>query len=317
MSAADLAERLLAGDRLAVARAISLAEDRDPAGREILKRVYARTGRAHVVGVTGPPGSGKSTLVDQLVGVYRKAGATVGVVAVDPTSPFTGGALLGDRVRMQSRATDPGVFIRSMGSRGHLGGLARAAVDAVRILDASGKDVVIVETVGVGQGEVDVVRLADSVIVVAVPGLGDEIQNIKAGLMEIADLFVVNKADREDADKTVAELATWLEIGMTAGWNAPVVKTVASRGEGVADLVKAIAEHRAWLDGEGRLESRRAEQGQHELLEALKERVETMVLGGRDGKRAFADLARAIARRETDPYSASEDLFDRLPAGKG
>ena len=308
-----LAQAVLAGDRRAVARAITWAESRDPAARTLLKAVFPRTGRAHVVGVTGPPGGGKSTLVDQLIGAYRKAGRTVGVVAVDPSSPFTGGALLGDRVRMSLRQTDPDVFIRSMATRGALGGLSRAAADAVRILDAAGKDVVLVETVGVGQAEVDVVRVADTVLVLSVPGMGDEIQNIKAGLMEIGDVFVVNKADREGADRTVAELQAWLEHAPDAAtWAPPVLKAVASTGQGVQEVVDAAARHRDHLQRAGLLERKRLQQAEHEVLEVLRERVTRWALED-TRKRDFQMRVHAVAARHMDPYSAADLVLPERP----
>lgn len=267
--------------------------------------LYPKTGRAHVLGVTGPPGSGKSTLVDRLIESLRKAGKTVGVVAVDPTSPFTGGALLGDRLRMNARQTDPDVFIRSMATRGHLGGISRATADAARILDAAGKDVVIVETVGVGQAEVDVVRLADTVLVVSVPGLGDEIQNIKAGLMEIGDVFVVNKADREGAERTVAELQAWLEHGETEHWAPPVLKTVAATGAGIAELLDAAARHREHLAKTDALARKRRDQARHEVLDVLRDRA--VVAATRDGKR-FEDVVARVAARTLDPYGAGDAL---------
>ena len=304
---AKLAERVLEGDRRAVARAITLAESSAAEARPLMAALYPRTGSAHVIGVTGAPGSGKSTLTDRLIERYRKDGRTVGVVAVDPSSPFTGGALLGDRVRMGLRQTDAGVFIRSMATRGHLGGLARASADAVRILDASGKEVVIVETVGVGQSEVDVMRLADTVLVVAVPGMGDEIQNIKAGLMEIADVFVVNKADREGADRTVAELQAWLEHAPEDGWQQPVMRTTAATGEGIDALVQTLADHKSWRDKRGHADARRRKQAQHEILEVLRERVMRDALS--DAKRArFDALVAKVAAREIDPYAAADEL---------
>src|SRR6185295_18249651 len=237
-----LAERVFAGDARAIARAISLIEDESPAGAELLRDVYPRTGHAYLVGVTGPPGAGKSTLVDRMTTELRKAGQTVGIVAVDPTSPFSGGAILGDRVRMGAHFGDEGVFIRSMATRGHLGGLARATSDAALVLDAAGKDIVIIETVGVGQDEVDIVRTADISIVILVPGAGDDVQALKAGIMEIADIFVINKADREGADRLVSVVENQLSLQTFAAdeWRPPIVKTEATAGVGLAELWHVI-----------------------------------------------------------------------------
>src|SRR5688572_25827087 len=258
MDADVLAQGVAQGDRRAVARLITLLEAEDPKAEAAAQRLHPRTGRAHVVGVTGAPGTGKSTLVDRLIEALRREGRKVGVVAIDPSSPFTGGAILGDRIRMQSRSTDPQVFIRSMGSRGALGGLSHHAADAVRALDAFGKDVVLVETVGVGQGEVDIVRLADTVVVVLVPNLGDDVQAVKAGIMEIADAFVVNKADLAGADKVAGEVEA--SLGLAHGrteWTPPIVRTIAEKGEGVAAVAQAIADHGAWSRGSGEWERRR------------------------------------------------------------
>src|SRR5688572_6158313 len=251
MDAEALAQGVAQGERRAVARLITLLEAEDPQAEAAMQSLHARTGRAHVIGVTGAPGTGKSTLVDRLIEALRRAGKKVGVVAVDPSSPFTGGAILGDRIRMQSRSTDPEVFIRSMGSRGALGGLSAHTADAVRVLDASGCDVVLVETVGVGQAEVDIVRLADTVVVVLVPNLGDDVQSVKAGIMEIADLFVVNKSDLSGSDKVAAEVEASLQLAHGSGWTPPILRTVAERGEGVLAVLSAVADHRKWAESTG------------------------------------------------------------------
>src|SRR5438105_10066112 len=242
-----LAERVFAGDARGIARAISLIEDESPGGAELVRDIYPRTGRAYLLGVTGPPGAGKSTLVDRMTTELRKAGQTVGIVAVDPTSPFSGGAILGDRVRMGAHFGDEGVFIRSMATRGHLGGLARSTSDVALVLDAAGKDIVMIETVGVGQDEVDIVRSADISIVVLVPGTGDEVQALKAGIMEIADIFVVNKADREGADRLAQSVAGMLSLQTfhSGDWRPPILKTEATSGAGVLELIEAIAKFRA------------------------------------------------------------------------
>jgi LAO/AO transport system kinase len=300
-----LIPRLLERNPRAVGRAISLLEDGGPGQKELVRRVYARTGRAKIVGITGPPGAGKSTLVDRLARLCRQRGETVGILAVDPTSPFTGGALLGDRIRMQTLYTDPGVFIRSMATRGAMGGLARASRDAVDLLDAAGYDWVLVETVGVGQDEVDVVRTVDSVVVVTVPGLGDDIQAIKAGILEIADVFVINKADREGVDRTVRDLEMMLSIGEHGTWVPPVLKTVASREEGIDRVLADIERHRQHLADSGELAERRRSHLRLRVETILKERVVAaadQVLG----------LEREIERgfeRRLDPYVVADRLF--------
>lgn len=301
-----LAGRVLRGDRRALARAISLVEDATPEGRALLSSLYPKSGRAHIVGVTGPPGSGKSTLVDKLIAHHRAAGRRVAVVAVDPTSPFSGGALLGDRVRMQHRATDPGVFIRSMATRGALGGLAHATHSVLHVLDAAGFDVILVETVGVGQAEVDIVRAADTVVVVAVPGLGDEVQVAKAGLMEIADVFAVNKSDRPDSDRTAAELTAWLEMGGERAWRPPVLKTIAEKGDGVGDLAKACDDHLASLRHTGSLAHRRLDRARFEILDALRERLLDAATGGAG---LLESAAASVAERKEDPATAAERIF--------
>lgn len=300
-----------------MARAISLIEDEAPAGAELIRRIFARTGQAYLIGVTGPPGAGKSTLVDRMIAQIRKTGKTVGVVAVDPTSPYTGGAILGDRVRMQAHAGDEGVFIRSMATRGHLGGLARATSEVAAVFDASGRDLVIIETVGVGQDEVDIVRTADVSIVTIVPGAGDDVQALKAGIMEIADIFVVNKADRDGADRTVSSIEAMLSLHTFAegDWRPPIMKTEAISGRGVPELLEMIErfrQHTAATQG-----SRRRARAEWRLRELLGHRflqhVETNIL--QDGE--FEQILNRIAARELDPYSAVDGILQRsLSPGK-
>ena len=316
MTDRSLSDRVLAGDARAIARAISLIEDESPAGAELIRRVFAKTGKAYLIGVTGPPGAGKSTLVDRMTAEIRSSGRTVGVVAVDPTSPFTGGAILGDRVRMQAHAGDAGVFIRSMATRGNLGGLARATGEVALVLDASGKDIVLIETVGVGQDEVDIVRTADVSIVTVVPGTGDEVQALKAGIMEIADIFVVNKADREGADRMVTSIESNLALQTFAAgeWRPPILKTEATTGAGVRELVETIERfrtHTAATQG-----SRRRARAEYRVRELLAHRfvghVETRVL--KPGE--FDRTLDRIAAREIDPYSAVDEIFGRV-VGRG
>jgi LAO/AO transport system kinase len=302
---------VLSGDPRAVARAISLVEDESPSGARLVQRIFASTGRAYLIGVTGPPGAGKSTLVDRLTAQIRAAGETVGVVAVDPTSPFSGGAILGDRVRMQAHAGDAGVFIRSMATRGHLGGLARATSEVALILDAAGKDVVLIETVGVGQDEVDIVRTADISIVTIVPGAGDEVQALKAGIMEIADIFVVNKSDREGVDRTVMSIESLLSLqAFAAGeWRPPIIKAEATTGKGVPELLEAIGRFRRHTASS--LGSRRRARAEWRLRELLAQRflqfVERDVLEPGE----FDRTLERIAARELDPYTAADGILQR------
>ncbi|MBZ5636711.1 MAG: methylmalonyl Co-A mutase-associated GTPase MeaB [Acidobacteriia bacterium] len=308
----DQVQKILQGDPRAAARLMTMIENGSPESITLLKSLYRHTGRAYVIGVTGPPGSGKSTLTDGITEELRRRGKTVGVVAVDPTSPFTGGAILADRIRMQRHSLDSGVFIRSMATRGHLGGLARATNDVVDVLDAGGKDYIIIETVGVGQDEIEIVRSAHTSIVVAVPGMGDDIQAIKAGVMEIGDLFVVNKADRDGADKAIMEIEMTLHLGKgTDGWRPKVLKTVAVKGEGVAELAQAILEHQAFLQQRDGRRQKGKERSYWVFFELLQERLTTRVLEGVASNGTLDGLIERIAARETDPYSAVEEVLKK------
>lgn len=303
--------RVLAGDPRAIARAITLVENEAPPGADLVRRIFSHTGNAYLIGITGAPGAGKSTLVDRMIAELRSRDLTIGVVAVDPTSPFSGGAILGDRVRMQAHIGDTGVFIRSMATRGHLGGLARATAEAALVLDASGKDIVLIETVGVGQDEVDIVRTADVSIVMLVPGTGDEVQALKAGIMEIADIFIVNKADREGADRTAASIEALLSLEAfgEGRWRPPILKTQATTGEGVPALLDAIDRFRTHTAGTlGERRRARAEWRVRELLaHRFVQHVERNVLGAGE----FDRLLDRIAAREIDPYSAVDEISRR------
>jgi LAO/AO transport system kinase len=305
-------EGVLGGDVRAVARAISLVEDGEPGAAEVLAALFPHAGRSTVVGVTGPPGAGKSTLVDRLTAHLRRQQRTVGVVAVDPTSPFSGGAILGDRIRMQAHATDPGVFIRSMATRGHLGGLAAATGHALTVLSASGKDVLLVETVGVGQDEVEIVGTADVSVVVLVPGLGDEVQALKAGIMEIADVFAVNKADRDGADRLVAEIESLLSLADRGGHRPPIVKTVATEDRGIDALLAEVEAFLAKADASGQLAQKRRVHLRQQLESILQDRLLSRI---RDNA-LTADRAEAIvdrlAARETDPFAAAEAILKEV-----
>jgi LAO/AO transport system kinase len=349
----SLAERVIAGDPRAIARAISLIEDEHPDGADLVRVIFGRTGQAYLVGVTGPPGAGKSTLVDRLTAEVRRAGQSVGIIAVDPTSPFTGGAVLGDRLRMQAHASDEAVFIRSMATRGHLGGLARATGDAALVLDAAGKALVIIETVGVGQDEVDIVRTADVTVVTLVPGAGDEVQALKAGIMEIADVFVVNKADREGADRLVAAIEANLALQAydDGEWRPPIVKTVATSGTGVAELLETIwkfRDHAARLGARAgprvdpredpssrsgvpgpkaasdpkvgsaairNLEQRRRERIEYRLRELVSQKFMHHLEGQALDAGELASVVDRVAAREIDPYTAANDLLTRALDG--
>jgi LAO/AO transport system kinase len=301
-------DSLRAGDARALARAISTVENRAAGWSDLLKALFPHSGRARILGMTGPPGAGKSTLVDQLARLYRKQGRTVGIVAVDPTSPYTGGAILGDRIRMQDHFSDPGIYIRSMATRGSLGGLARTTADVATVLDASGRDVILIETVGVGQDEVDIVRLADITVVILVPGMGDDVQTIKAGIMEIADIFVINKSDREGAERVEREIRALQSLAVRQdGWIPPIVKTVASEGTGVPELAAAVAAYEAYLQKENLTLKKSVENWQERLVEMLRD---AMLEKAREhlGNGKVARLAAEVAEHKRDPYTLVEEL---------
>lgn len=307
--AEEIVKGVLSGDRRSIAKAITIIENNEPEANEIIASIYPHTGKAHVIGLTGPGGSGKSMLIGKIVREYRQMGKKVGVVAVDPTSPFTGGAFLGDRIRMQELSTDPEVFIRSMATRNYSGGIAKATSDAVKVLDAAGKDVVIVETVGAGQSEVEIVKVAQTIVVIHAPGLGDEIQAIKAGLMEIADIFVVNKADRENADKAVIDIQAMLQLNnKKKAWQIPIVKTVALTGEGVSQLIEKIEEHKNFLKREKQCEKALLK-AEIELVEAIKDKVAQSIIEELKKEGKFGELLERIVKKEIDPASAAEKFL--------
>jgi LAO/AO transport system kinase len=305
-------EQLRAGDVRALARAISTVENRAPGWSGLLKALFPHSGRARVLGLTGPPGAGKSTLVDQLARFYRKGDdkgkRTVGIIAVDPTSPYTGGAILGDRIRMQEHFSDPGIYIRSMATRGSLGGLARTTADVTTVLDASGRDLIMIETVGVGQDEVDIVRLADITILILVPGMGDDVQTIKAGIMEIADIFVINKSDREGAENVEREIRTLQSLAMRHdGWTPPIVKTVASQGVGIEELAAAVSDYEAYLQKGNLALNKSIGNWQERLIEmlrdALLEKAREQMADG-----SVARYAAEVAEHKRDPYTLIEEI---------
>jgi LAO/AO transport system kinase len=304
------AEKVCAGDVRAISRAITAIENHTPEAEELLKLLFPKTGNAYLTGITGAPGTGKSTLVDRLAAYHRKRKDPVGVIAVDPTSPYSGGAILGDRIRMQGHAGDDGIFIRSMATRGFLGGLARSTAEVALLLDAAGKREVLIETVGVGQDEIDVVRLADCVMVILVPGLGDDIQNMKAGLMEIGDIFVLNKSDREGADRLDQQLHAMLSLVMPRdGWQPPVVRTVASEDKGIAELAETIAKFRKHFESSGQRQKKHIEHWEKRLVELLESRLLQKVLGGKAGEAKLRALATEVANRKLDPFTAVSKIL--------
>src|SRR5580704_8974342 len=308
----DWAAKILRGDVRSVSRAISAIENQSPESEELLKRLFPHTGQAYLTGVTGAPGTGKSTLVDRLATYHRKRDERVGVVAVDPTSPYSGGAILGDRIRMQGHASDTGIFIRSMATRGFLGGLSRTTAEVALLLDAGGKRQILIETVGVGQDEIDIVRLADCILVVMVPGLGDDIQNMKAGLMEIADIFVLNKSDREGADRLEEQLHAMLSLVMPRdGWHPPVIRTVATENRGIEELAATIAKFRQHFESSGERKKKHIELWKNRLIEMLESRLLESVLSGKAGEARLQELAAAVAVRKLDPFSAVSDILSK------
>jgi len=310
-------ENIRSGDVRALARAISTIEDSRPESQALLKALFPFSGRARVIGLTGAPGAGKSTLVDQLAREYRKQQRTVGIIAVDPTSPYTGGAILGDRIRMQAHHADPGIYIRSMATRGFLGGLARATTDVATVLDASGKDLVLIETVGVGQDEVDIVRLADITVVILVPGMGDDVQTIKAGIMEIADIFVINKSDREGADRVEREIRAMQTLALRKDkWTPPILKTVATEGKGVAELAAGIANYEEFLGKQDLLLKKKISNWRERLIEMLRESLVQRLLNQRLSHDEVERLAAEIAEHRRDPYSLVEEIVGDFACGE-
>lgn len=314
----ELVGRVLQGNRRAAGRVISLIENESQAVEQIMRAIYPRTGDAYIVGITGPPGAGKSTVVDELIRVVREDGHTVGILAVDPNSPFSGGAILGDRIRMMRHSSDPGVYIRSMGARGHLGGLALAATNTLLVMDAMGMEILLVETVGVGQSELEIAGTADTAVVVIPPGLGDGVQAIKAGIMEIADIFVVNKADHPQSGKTVADIRDLLRMDLNhRAWTPPIVKTIATRNEGLEDLWTRIRQHRQYLETSGRFQDRRLRRTEREIVEIAERRLREQVLRPRTETSEFHEMLERVVERRMDPYAAAESIISKPSSRPG
>jgi len=310
LSAEKWSEQVRAGDVRAMSRAITAVENHQPEAEELLRLLFPHTGRAYLTGITGAPGTGKSTLADRLAAHYRKQQEQVGVIAVDPTSPYSGGAILGDRIRMQGHAGDSGMFIRSMATRGFLGGLARATAEVALLLDAAGKQQVLIETVGVGQDEVDIVRLADCVVVIMVPGMGDDIQNLKAGLMEIGDIFVLNKADRQGAERLEQELVAMLSLVMPRdGWHPPVMRTIATENKGIEALAETIRKFRKHFETSGERQRKHVEHWKRRLVDLLESQLLEKALGGAEGQRRLEELASEVAQRKKDPFAAVKEIL--------
>ncbi len=309
----DIASKVLKGDPRSIARLITLTENNDPISTDAMKSIHPHTGKAYIIGITGVMGSGKSTLIYELTREYRKIGLKVGIIAIDPTSPFSGGALLGDRVRMMELATDDCVFIRSMGTRGMLGGLTSAVYDVVEILDASGKDIILVETVGVGQGEVDIIKIADTTLVILVPGLGDSIQTIKAGIMEIADIYIVNKADRSGVEQTVAELESLIDISCSEeDRKTPVLTTIAKENKGIIELIQEIENHKKYLKKTKMFDIQRRKRYEAELVEIIKKRLMNFIFDESTFKGKVETLIDQISKKEVDPYTAADEILGKI-----